>query len=98
MKDVLILSSIVEVKDDHWVRMGGYQWQQFVLPDAPMSTVELTSNTPETSVQQKQPVEEPRVVEGDPETVDEAEEEDEDDVVFVMGRDVEESWTASRRT
>jgi len=38
VKDVLILSSIVEVKND-WVRMGGNQWEQFVLPDAPASTV-----------------------------------------------------------
>lgn len=101
VKDVLTLSSIVEVRDDYWARMGGYQWQQFLLPDAPMSTVESTNESSETSVQQRsqeQPAEEPRVVEGgDSEIVDEAEEEDEDDVVFVMGRDVEESWTAGRR-
>src|ERR1700733_1096431 len=39
VKDVLILSNIVEVKHD-WVRMGGNQWEQFVLPDAPTSSVE----------------------------------------------------------
>lgn len=100
VKDVLTLSSIVEVRDDYWVRMGGYQWQQFLLPDAPRSAVEPTYDAPEMPVQQhfqEQSTEEPRVVEGDSETADEVEEEEEDDVVFVMGRDVEESWTAGRR-
>lgn len=38
VRDVLMLSSVVQVKDD-WVRMVG--WEQFVLPDAmPSSVVE----------------------------------------------------------
>ena len=39
VRDVLALSQIVEMRDD-CVRMGGGEWMQFVLPDAPMSTVE----------------------------------------------------------
>ena len=74
VKDVLILSSIVDVKDD-WVRMGGNQWRQFVLPDAPASTVEL--------------------LEGDAEVEGDVEDEDDDDVVFVMSQ--EDSWAAGRR-
>lgn len=37
VKEVLMLSSVVEVRDE-WVRMVG--WERFVLPDAPASTVE----------------------------------------------------------
>lgn len=92
VRDVLILSSIVEVNGG-WVRMGGNQWEQFVLPDAPTSSVEHHQEA-----EQAVPTEELRV-EGD-ESVDvegDVEDEDEDDVVFVMGRDVEESWTTGRR-
>ncbi len=39
VRDVLALSSIVEMHDD-CVRMGGGEWRRFVLPDAPTSTVE----------------------------------------------------------
>ena len=39
VRDVLALSQIVEMRDDH-VRMAGGEWAQFVLPDAPVSTVE----------------------------------------------------------
>ena len=38
MRDVLALSQIVEMRDDH-VRMAVGEWAQFVLPDAPVSTV-----------------------------------------------------------
>lgn len=94
VKDVLDLSSIVEVKDD-WVRMGGNQWEQFVLPDAPPSTVELLDAEYVST-----PAYEERRIEGDADSTEvegEAEEEDEDDVVFVMSRDVEDMWTAGRR-
>jgi la-related protein 1 len=94
VKDVLILSSIVEVKND-WVRMGGNQWEQFVLPDAPASTVE-SLDAKHTAAS---PHEERRV-EGDADSVEvevDVEDEDEDDVVFVMSRDVEDPWTAGRR-
>lgn len=39
VKDILTISTIVEVLDK-WVRMGGNQWEQFVLPSALPSTVE----------------------------------------------------------
>lgn len=38
VREVLMLSTLVQVRD-HFVRMGG--WEQFVLPDAPKSTVEV---------------------------------------------------------
>jgi la-related protein 1 len=92
VKDVLSLSSIAEVKGD-CVRMGGGQWQQFVLPDAPTSTVELMNAQHGSSE---------RRVEGDGDSAEvegEGEDEDEDDIVFVMGRDAVpvDSWTAGRR-
>lgn len=39
VRDVLALSQIAEMQHDH-VRMAGGEWAQFVLPDAPVSTVE----------------------------------------------------------
>lgn len=106
--DVLILSSIVEVRDE-WVRMGGNQWEPFVLPDAPTSIVEPPLEARNAYMQMPVPNEAPQpgpehasgLSEESPvdsEHVEgEVEDEDEDDVVFVMGRDVEESWTAGRR-
>jgi la-related protein 1 len=94
VKDVLILSNIVEVQDD-WVRMGGNQWQQFVLPDAPPSTLETPG-----SEHMSAPAHEERRIEGDADSTEvegDVDEEDDDDVVFVMGRDVEASWTAGRQ-
>ena len=38
VREVLGLSQIVEMRDD-CVRMGGGEWAQFVLADAPVSTV-----------------------------------------------------------
>jgi la-related protein 1 len=94
VKDVLILSNIVEVKHD-WVRMGGNQWEQFVLPDAPTSSVESRDAEYTLTL-----AHEDRRIEGDAdggEVEGEVEDEDDDDVVFVMGRDVEDPWTAGRR-
>jgi la-related protein 1 len=42
VREVLAVSQIVEMRDD-CVRMGGGEWVQFVLADAPVSTVEGTS-------------------------------------------------------
>lgn len=39
VREVLALSLVVEVRDDH-VRLGSGVWEQFVLPDAPSSSVE----------------------------------------------------------
>jgi len=39
VRDVLALSQVIEMRDD-CVRVGGGEWAQFVLPNAPMSMVE----------------------------------------------------------
>ncbi|KAH9921379.1 hypothetical protein B0H21DRAFT_199855 [Amylocystis lapponica] len=95
VKDVLTLSSLVEVRED-WVRMR--QWEQFVLPYAPKSALEGGSPS-----DLYQPVEE-----GEPAVDDsgeaescheecEGDEEDEEDVVFVLDRDGSRSWSPERR-
>lgn len=85
VRDVLILSSIVQVRYD-WVRMGG--WEQYVLPDAPRSTVELVDEPsyqpPIYHADMQNDVSEGKDV-GESEE-GEQEEEEEEDVVFVMGR------------
>jgi la-related protein 1 len=74
VREVLALSQIVEMRDD-CVRMGGGEWAQFVLADAPVSTVEVTNGEEED----RDHVEE----EG------EIEDEDEDeDIEIVMDRGV----------
>ena len=69
LKDVLSLSSLVEVHGDY-VRMSNGQWEQFVLPDAPESTVEGISL--KSHPDQRGPYE------------GEAEEDEEDEVEIVM--------------
>ncbi|KAI0067449.1 hypothetical protein BV25DRAFT_1819791 [Artomyces pyxidatus] len=82
VREVLSLSLVVEVRDDH-VRMGGGEWQQFVLPDAAASTVEPAAETHD----------DPGVnAEGEGEEEDE---EDEDEVEFVMGREVGQPWVTN---
>ncbi|KII91122.1 hypothetical protein PLICRDRAFT_51312 [Plicaturopsis crispa FD-325 SS-3] len=85
VRDVLILSSIVQVRYD-WVRMGG--WEQYVLPDAPRSTVEFVDEPsyqpPIYHAEKQNDVSEGKDV-GESEE-GEQEEEEEEDVVFVMGR------------
>ena len=68
VKDVLELSSLVEVRDDH-VRLSDSQWTKFVLPGAATSTIEV---------------------------VEDADEDEEDDVVFVLGGEENQSWTPDR--
>jgi la-related protein 1 len=83
VRDVLALSQIVEIRDD-CVRMGGGEWAQFVLPDAPVSTVEGTSGVNGgdgrggTAGEEEDHVEE----EG------EIEEEEEEEIEIVMDREV----------
>jgi la-related protein 1 len=43
VRDVLALSQVLEMWDD-CVRMARGEWAQFVLPDAPTSTVECTTS------------------------------------------------------
>lgn len=82
VRDVLTLSSSAEVSGD-WVRMGGNQWAQFVLPPPTPSASQPAP--PETTVQEN--VEE----EGN------VEEEDDDDVEFVISQEHgNSSWTSER--
>jgi la-related protein 1 len=107
VREVLVLSTMVEVKDD-WVRMIG--WEQFVLPDALRSTVEPShahleqqpshgaSNGGGHDVQNGDGEGEG---EGELEGCDcdcegEADEDEEEEVVFVMDRE-SEPWSPERR-
>lgn len=79
VKDVLSLSSLVEVRDDH-VRLANDAWKNFVLPSAPRSAVEGEDGEP--TLQKA----------GQSAALDEVdkdvtEEEEEDDVEFVLVRE-----------
>lgn len=83
VRDVLTLSSVAEVSGD-WVRMSGNQWTQFVLPPPTPSAPQPTP--PEMAVGQESLEEDGNV-----------EEEDDDDVEFVMGQEHgNPSWTSER--
>lgn len=75
VRDALTLSSLVEVHGDH-VRLGNGQWRQWILPQAVPSTVENGNNqqnhTPSLEREER--------------SMDEGDEEEEDDVVFVLER------------
>lgn len=99
VKDVLSLSAIVEVRGDH-VRMGGGQWERYVLPDAPVSAVESPyeygagvsgGENGEGGSGGGEVVYSP----GGEETGEEEGEEEEDDVVFVMGPEVQQPWIST---
>lgn len=107
VKEVLLLSDIVEVMDES-VRMKGDQWTPFVLPDANPSTVErqpelegssanaMNGQAPaDAGLEGSAEVE----VDGDAESADaEGEEDEDDDVVFVMERTTsEDTWATARR-
>ena len=82
VKDVLILSKQVEVRDDH-VRM--LQWAQFVLPTAPRSVIEVTD--PQEGGPPGEAPAEPTLVHEDSTVTEHDEvEEEEEDVVFVLER------------
>ncbi|KAI0251916.1 hypothetical protein BJV78DRAFT_1125512 [Lactifluus subvellereus] len=74
VRDVLALSSIVELRDD-FVRMGAGEWARFVLPDAPVSAVEVEGGQD----QDRDHAEEDAEVE---------EEEEEEEIEIVMDREV----------
>jgi la-related protein 1 len=83
VRDVLTLSSVVEVSGD-WTRMTGNQWAQFVLPPPTPSAHQPTP--PETTTTQESVEEDGNV-----------EEEDEDDVEFVITQERgNPSWTSER--
>jgi la-related protein 1 len=83
VRDVLALSSTVELRDDQ-VRMGGGEWTRFVLPDAPASTVGV-EGTEEVDREQDDHdhVEEYADVE---------EEEEEEEIEIVMDRELGPTW------
>ena len=128
VKEVLMLSSVVLVKDE-WVRMIG--WEQFVLPDAAKSTVEEEEEEYATPAGVEDPQgaiadadhgplegvyydhsgklghgsEHHQGQEGDVETqreeaADEIEDDDEEDVVFVVSHEASRStsWSPSHHT
>ena len=80
VRDVLALSSIVELCDDY-VRLGGGEWRQFVLPDAPTSTVQGEGDQNRIGVDREQ---------DDPEDL---EEEEEEEIEIVMDRELGQTWT-----
>lgn len=83
VRDVLTLSSMVEVRDD-WVRP--ISWQQFVFPDAVKSTVEIFEDPHQNhAVEGQGGLTRHESENGDFEAEGEEIEEEEDDVVFVMG-------------
>lgn len=83
VREVLTLSSVAEVSGE-WVRMGGNQWAQFVLPP---STPSAHQPTPEIVIAQESLEEDGN-----------AEEED-DDVEFVISQEHENpSWTSERHS
>jgi la-related protein 1 len=81
VKDVLTLSTLAEVYEN-WVRMKG--WERFVLPDAQPSKVEAM---PCASMETR----EEKLGGGAEERYVDVDEDDEEDVVFVMGKEAE--WT-----
>lgn len=83
VREVLALSSVAEVSGD-WVRMGGNQWAQFILPPP---TPSGHQQMPETATVQESVEEDGN-----------SEEEDDDDVEFVISQENENSsWPPERR-
>ncbi|CCM02501.1 uncharacterized protein FIBRA_04603 [Fibroporia radiculosa] len=85
--DVLTLSSLVEVQSGH-VRMR--QWEQYVLPNASQSTVEeaeIQQQPQEMAQQTSEAIFPSKGPSSEIEECDEGEDEEEEDVVFVLERD-----------
>ncbi|TFK47591.1 hypothetical protein OE88DRAFT_1738505 [Heliocybe sulcata] len=102
VKDVLSLSASVEIRDD-WVRIGSDQWKQFVLPSATRSRFEDEGVVGEAGNSVASPDDQatsPDV--GSPEDrkasdIEGEGEEEEEEVVFVMGHDTQGSWASDSR-
>ena len=83
VREVLTYSSTAEVNGE-WVRMSGNQWTPFVLPPPTGSAAEST--LPDTAP-----------IQDDVEEDGNVEEEDDDDVEFVMSQEHgNQSWTSQR--
>lgn len=99
VRDVLNLSSLTEVKGEY-VRMVSEQWRQFVLPTALRSNVchpvePEPTGTHETDQVDAQAQDAEIEEEGDTYAEDDDEEED---IVFVIGEEAEGSWAPERRS
>lgn len=97
VRDVLNLSSLTEVKGDY-VRMTREQWKQFVLPNAPRSIVCHPIESEATEPQDDQ-VAYAQVQDGEIEEEGDTygEDDDDEDIVFVIGEEAEGSWAPERR-
>ncbi|KAG2152745.1 hypothetical protein DEU56DRAFT_775768 [Suillus clintonianus] len=96
--DVLNLSSLTEVKGEY-VRMAREQWKQFVLPNAPRSVVCHPIESEATDPQADQAAY-AQVQDGEIEEEGDTygEDDDEEDIVFVIGEEAEGSWAPERRS
>ncbi|CAL1709066.1 unnamed protein product [Somion occarium] len=100
VRDVLSLSSLVEVRDNN-VRI--HEWRRYILPTAPQSVVEEAPIPPEHENIPADPAgfNDPPADEASSRHDEEAEDDEdveteEDDVEFVLGGDANRSWTAER--
>ncbi|KAG1744206.1 hypothetical protein EDB19DRAFT_1696281 [Suillus lakei] len=95
VRDVLNLSSLTEVKGE-CVRMAREQWKQFVLPNAPRSIVCYSIESEATEPQADQVAySQDGEIEEEGDTY--GEDDDEEDIVFVIGEEAEGSWAPERR-
>ncbi|KAG0697896.1 hypothetical protein DFH29DRAFT_944172 [Suillus ampliporus] len=97
VRDVLNLSSLTEVNGEY-VRMAREQWKQFVLPNAPRSIVCHPIESEATEPQADQAAY-AQVQDGEMEEEGDtyAEDDEEEDIVFVIGEEAEGSWAPERR-
>ncbi|KAG1839738.1 hypothetical protein DFJ58DRAFT_667562 [Suillus subalutaceus] len=97
VRDVLDLSSLIEVKGEY-VRMAREQWKQFILPNAPRSIVCHPIESEAIEPQDDQ-VAYAQVQDGEIEEEGDTygEDDDDEDIVFVIGEEAEGSWAPERR-
>lgn len=102
VREMLSRSAVVEVSGD-WVRMGGRQWELFVLPNAPRSVVTGVDRgegkSPRHGPYREDTYAELGEIEGEHgETEGDCDGEDcegddeDDDIEFVIGEEAEGSW------
>lgn len=98
VRDVLKLSSLTEVKGEY-VRMAKDQWKQFVLPNAPRSILCRPTESEAIESQDNQ-VARAQVQDGEIEEEGDTygEDDDDEDIVFVIGEEAEGSWAPERRS
>lgn len=97
VRDVLNLSSLTEVKGEY-VRMAGEQWKQFVLPTSLRSNESHPTESEPTIREADQSYTQVQDSEIEDEGDAYAEDDDEEDIVFVIGEEAEGSWAPERRS